>query len=198
MTIRRSSIHLVLAAGLILTAAACGDGDRKNRDVAGATPASSVPLTSSTGMDPAGPVAQSPAGTSTRTSDPAPVGVPALTGKPGGPVAQPVPSSTPPTRLAAGPTTDTDPACRPTVLLEATAAALGAPTVTQVEVLGCRAGVARLIAVAGDATMRPGGNQVFLRLEQRAWKVVARVPAATDCGDPELAPAVMGVCAALA
>ncbi|MBY8875862.1 hypothetical protein K7640_28945, partial [Micromonospora sp. PLK6-60] len=100
--------------------------------------------------------------------------------------------------LAAGATTDSDPACRPPVLLEATAAALGAPTVTQVEVLGCRNGSARLFAIAGESTTRPGGNQVFLRLDQRLWKVVARTPAATDCGDPGLAPAVTTVCAALA
>ncbi|MET7748653.1 hypothetical protein [Micromonospora sp. NPDC005367] len=88
--------------------------------------------------------------------------------------------------------------CRTPVLLEATAAALKAPTVTQVEVVGCRDGFARLLARAGASTEIPGGNQVFLRSDQRVWKVVARTSAGVDCGDPNLAAEVRAVCTALA
>src|SRR5689334_6435995 len=102
----------VLAAAAILTVGGCGHGDRIDR--AAPPPGSSgAPTTTPTEAEPPAPTA----GTSAEGRTDA--GVP-------GPAA----ASIPPTRAAAAPTIDSDPACRPQVLQEATAAATGGQTVT--------------------------------------------------------------------
>ncbi|MEV4620839.1 hypothetical protein AB0J74_19285 [Asanoa sp. NPDC049573] len=69
---------------------------------------------------------------------------------------------------------------------------------TGVEVFACRNGFARLVATGAGSTELSGGNQVFLRLDNnRRWQVVARTPAATDCGDSSATAGMKAVCAGL-
>jgi hypothetical protein len=184
MTIRRSSGLLALVVGLVTGAAGCAHADRSGRT---ALPA---PVPTASATDGSGAVPTDGTGVAATAS--------AGAGKPTAPVGAPAPSATKPTRLAALPSqTDSDPSCRPPVLLEATSAALRAATVAQVEVLSCRNGFARLFAVAAQHTEIPGGNQVFLRLDKGVWRVAGRTSAGSDCGDPGLAAEIRAVCAGL-
>ncbi|GAA2186859.1 hypothetical protein [Micromonospora lupini] len=197
MTIRRSSAYLVVAVALALPAAGCAHPDRTGATAGGPAPASSG---SAAAPDPAG-IAVGPQATPTTSgvpTPPAPVPDAARPGTGAGRAADPAPAASRPTRLAALPTTDTDPSCRPPVLLEATGAALNGQTVDDVQVLGCRNGFARLMAIAPKSAEIPGGDQVFLRKDTKGWRVVGRTSASTDCGDPGLVTAVRAVCTGLA
>ncbi|MER7894508.1 hypothetical protein ABTX15_32450 [Micromonospora sp. NPDC094482] len=112
--------------------------------------------------------------------------------------ARPSPPATQSARPAAlPPATDTDPACRSTTLLAATDAALNAEAVAQVEVLACRNGFARLLAIAPGQAETSDGSQVFLRSDNSVWQVVGRASAGTDCGDPGLSKQIRMVCEGL-
>ncbi|SCE86624.1 hypothetical protein GA0074695_1720 [Micromonospora viridifaciens] len=188
MTIRRSSPYLVLAAAVALAVGGCADG-RTDRSAGPPAP------TSSGAPSPGAAEAQVPPATSAPAA-PAPTTRAPRSGTGGGD-APAAPTSVGPAQPAARPTTDSDPACRPQALQEATAAAMSGQTVGGVEVLACRNGFARLVATAAGSTEISGGNQVFLRLENRLWRVVGRTPAASDCGDPGLTAEVKAVCAGL-
>ncbi|MEV1016119.1 MULTISPECIES: hypothetical protein [unclassified Micromonospora] len=197
MTIRRSSAYLVVAVALALPAAGCAHADRAGAAAGGPAPALSGPTAA---PDPAG-TAVGPQATPTTLGVPAPPASapdPARPGTESGRTVDPASAATGPARLAALPSTDTDPSCRPPVLLEATGAALNGQSVTDVQVLGCRNGFARLMAIAPQSASIPGGDQVFLRKDTKGWRVVGRTSASTDCGDPGLVTAVRAVCAGLA
>lgn len=173
MTTRCRSKLLVLAVALAAGAAGCAHADRTG----GAVAAAPAPVASATGgVYEAVPATGRPEVASAGTAAPAP-------------------SATAPAPLTASPSpADSDPACRPPVLLEATSAALGTATVAQVDVLGCRNGFARLFAIAAHNTEIPGGNQVFLRLDKGRWRIAGRTSAGTDCGDPDLTAEIRAVC----
>ncbi|MEU1590627.1 hypothetical protein [Micromonospora sp. NPDC005710] len=197
MTIRRSSAYLVVVVALALPTAGCAHAERTGATAGRPAPASSGPATA---PDPAG-ITVGPQATPTTSgvpapSAPAPEAAPPGTGA--GPAADSAAAAGGPTRLAALPTTDTDPSCRPPVLLEATGATLDGQAVEDVQVLGCRNGFARLMATAAQSAPIPGGDQVFLRKDTKGWRVVGRTSASTDCGDPGLTTAVRAVCAGLA
>lgn len=197
MTIRRSSAYLVVAVALALPAAGCAHADRTGAAAGGPAPASSGPAAA---PDPAG-IAVGPQAAPTTSGVPAPPAPAPDAARPGtgaGRAVDPAPAATGPTRLAALPTTDTDPSCRPPVLLEATGTALNGQTVDDVQVLGCRNGFARLMAIAPQSAEISGGDQVFLRKDTKGWRVVGRTSASTDCGDPGLITAVRAVCTGLA
>ncbi|WP_433119211.1 hypothetical protein [Micromonospora sp. CA-246542] len=197
MTIRRSSAYLVVAVAVALSAAGCAHAERTGVAAGRPASASSGPAAA---PDPAG-TAVGPQATPTTSgvpAPPAPASDAASSGTGAGRAADPASAATGSTRLAALPTTDTDPSCRPPVLLEATGAALNGQSVDDVQVLGCRNGFARLMAIAPQSAPIPGGGQVFLRKDTKGWQVVGRTSASTDCGDPGLVTAVRAVCTGLA
>lgn len=197
MTIRRSSAYLMVAVALALPAAGCAHAERTGAAGGRPAPASSGPVAT---PEPAG-IAVGPQAAPTTSGVPAPPAPAPDAARPGtgaGQAVDPAPAASAPTRLAALPSTDTDPSCRPPVLLEATGAALNGQAVDDVQVLGCRNGFARLMAIAPRSASIAGGDQVFLRKDTRGWQVVGRTSASTDCGDPGLTTAVRSVCAGLA
>ncbi|MFR9778747.1 hypothetical protein ACL02O_22200 [Micromonospora sp. MS34] len=194
MTIRRSSAYLVLAAAVALGVGGCGHADRADRAAGAPAPTSSGASAAAPQVTPA---TTAPAATGAAPAPAAHGTAAARSGTGGGGVPAPAPPATGPAPVTAQPTTDSDPACRPQVLQEATAAALAPQNVAGVEVLACRDGFARLIATAPASTEITGGSQVFLRLENRVWRVVGRTSAGTDCGDPGLTAGVRTVCTGL-
>ncbi|MFC7546034.1 hypothetical protein [Plantactinospora sp. GCM10030261] len=196
MIIRRGGL-LALAVGLTVAAAACGH-DTSAGETLGTAPAPTATIDGGSSAAPA------PDGTGAPVmpdGSGVPAGSAAVPGQPAAPggAVPPVPSATQPTKLAAlPPTADSDPSCRPPVLLEATEAALTTTSLARVEVLGCRGGVARLLAVTDPESEIPGGNQVFLRLDKGIWRVAGRVSSGTDCGDPHLTTDIRSICTGLA
>jgi hypothetical protein len=94
----------------------------------------------------------------------------------------------------------TDPACAPAAILPTAKRLVDDPAaglnVQAVQVPVCRNGYARVFTVPARTPQRFEGDQLFLRLVDGAWTLVAR-GASIDCGDADLRPAIAQACAGL-